>query len=270
MKLKSCLSASIVCSVALASTCTAKAQLFDSFDSIDPSWTTDRRAPAGFESVFFDGDERLRLTVNGVVESAPYHTQFYLTQGRKRPVSLVEGSWLSSVDLYIGEDDLIHNRVAGLWLRAGQDGTEDGAEYPILSFRNFDPADPFNVESPNKTAVWRAWDSDTGNWYDSSLLVTAGWHTLSILFDGSQITYSVDGTEIYTDVTVGAHADRLTTVYLQSYNFGPAVGSEGGNYSVFFDNLSVIAVPEPSMAALLGIGALAIFNRKRSGISQRS
>ena len=46
----------------MAIACPVQAQFVDTFDMIDPAWVTNRYEPAGFETVAFDGDARLRLT----------------------------------------------------------------------------------------------------------------------------------------------------------------------------------------------------------------
>jgi len=43
----------------------AWAQFTDTFSTLAPAWTANRYDPAGFESVVFDGDSRLRLTIDG-------------------------------------------------------------------------------------------------------------------------------------------------------------------------------------------------------------
>jgi hypothetical protein len=55
---------------------------FDTFDTIDPAWVTDRKEPAGFASEVFDGDARLKVSVNGADQSTV--STFYYTEGRQR------------------------------------------------------------------------------------------------------------------------------------------------------------------------------------------
>ncbi|MEM6506298.1 MAG: PEP-CTERM sorting domain-containing protein [Planctomycetota bacterium] len=234
------------------------ASFTDTFDAIDPAWTTDRYEPAGFSSVFFDGDNRLEIAIDDADSAtnrpASFSSGFYDTQGRKR-VSGLEEIWTVSGELYVSSDMVSGNnlRRTDLWARDG-DGSEPNAEYPIFGMRRFDPSDPFNASASNISSVWRVWDPDTGGWVELIDPVTEGWHTLSITGTGSSFVYELNGTTVYTDNTVVPEAD-LTEVFVQAFNFG------GGDYSVYWDNISV--VPEPASLTLLGVAGLGLMVRRR-------
>ena len=245
----------------LSLTSHVNAAYFDGFDSIDSGWVTDRREPAAFTSLFFDGDNRLKITVNGVTEAPPYNSTFYNTQGRQHAAT-VSGPWSLTGQLYISSDFISGNnlRRADIWGRAGLVGDETGAEYFIFGARRFDVSDPFNIAAANITSVWRVWDADTANgWVELASPVVAGWHDLGMTFTGSSLIYTLDNVAVYTDTTLGGLASNFTTMFAQSYNFGAA----NGNYDVYFDNINVVAVPEPSSLALVGIGCLAVVNHIR-------
>jgi hypothetical protein len=242
--------------------CTSYASFSDTFDSIGPGWVTDRREPAAFVSENFLGDNRLKIEVNGVTESSPYNSAFYLTQGRQHQAS-VSGLWSMTGQIYVGSDAVSGNNLRrfDLWGRSGLVGNETGADYWIMGVRRFDAADPFNVSAGNITSAWRVWDGNVG-WIDIATPVATGWHDVGISFDGANVNYSLNGNTVYTDSTVGALAGSFTTVYAQAYNFGP----NNGNYNAYFDNINVTAtaVPEPSsMLALLGVGMLPFIRRFR-------
>src|SRR5262245_20251218 len=84
-----------------------KADVFDSFTSLDQLWVTDRYEPAGFTNVVFDGDSRLRITISDLDSAAnrpaAYSGAFYNTQGRQHVVD-VTGDWTVSAQSYIGSD----------------------------------------------------------------------------------------------------------------------------------------------------------------------
>ena len=235
----------------------------DTFDTIDPAWTTDRYEPAGFSSVMFDGDNRLEIAIADADSAANrpsgYSGTFYNTQGRQRPAS--NGTtWTVSADLYISADMLSGDnlRRTDLWTR-DSNPDENSAQYPIIGVIRNDDSDPFNP-SASLTTRWRVWDGDTANgWVDLSEAVTAGWHTLSIKADGSTFDYAIDGSSVYVDSTVSAAGSAaLQTVFLQAYNFG------GQDYAVYWDNLH--AVPEPASCVLVlgaAVGALGLLRRRR-------
>lgn len=228
----------------------AKAAISDSFDSIDPAWVTDRYEPAGFHSVFFDGDNRLEISISDAESAANRGGQngaFYNTQGRQRPAS-ESTPWTLSADLYISMDMLSGEtlRRTDLWARTGNIGNETDVNYPIIGMRRFDPSDPFNPAAANISTAWRIWDADTANgWVEVGAPAAEGWYNLSIAYDGTSFVYAIDGSTVYTDATVNGL--DLTTVFLQAYNFADD-GNFGGDYAVYWDNLSLTSavVPEPA------------------------
>lgn len=239
--------------LAIASTATVArpSGWLDTFDTIDPSWITDRKEPAGFASEVFDGDARLKLSVVGSQQSTS--GTFYFTEGRKR-AALIDAPWEVAGQVYIDMDAWSDKLVrSDLWARTGLVGNETDVSYPILGFIHNDPNDPFNAGSTSKTWRFRVWDADAGGWQTLSPAVTSGWHDLRILGDGSSFRYYLNNALVYTDNTVGSPT-QLTDVFVQAYNFG---GSN--DYSVYWDNVRAQAVPEPVTlglaAAALGIAA---------------
>jgi hypothetical protein len=103
----------------------ARAQIIDTFDTISPAWVTDRYAPVGFESVNFNGDNRLRITLgpdgSTAIRPAEFSDPFYNTQGRKRSVGIT-GLWTLSAQVYVSS---IFNTTSGqlassdLWGHSG-------------------------------------------------------------------------------------------------------------------------------------------------------
>lgn len=257
-----------VFALVLVATASAPAAVVDTFDFIDPAWVTDRFEPHGFNSVFFDGDNRLEISIDDAESSANrpsgFGGLFYNTQGRQRPVAL-DTPWTVSGDVYVSSDMLSGSnlRRTDLWTR-DSNPVEINAQYPIIGIIRNDPADPFNPNAASLATRWRVWDGDTANgWVDLGAAVTPGWHTLSITADGSSFAYEIDGGSVYLDATASqAGFEGLQTVFVEAYNFSPENLTNGGqNYSVYWDN--VTAVPEPAGAVLVASAMLAGLLRRR-------
>ncbi|MEJ5170615.1 MAG: hypothetical protein WHU10_06475, partial [Fimbriimonadales bacterium] len=172
----------------------------DTFNAIDPAWVTDRQEPHGFATEMFDGDSRLKISVQGASQNTS--STFYYTEGRQRS-ALISAPWSVTGQVYIDmagwSDGLIRT---DLWARTGVVGDETTAAYPIIGFIYNDPADPFNAASTAKTWRYRVWDADAGGWQTLATAVTDGWHDLQILGDGTSFQYFLDGNPVYTDNTI--------------------------------------------------------------------
>jgi hypothetical protein len=257
MKLKSTLFTAVAI---IAFPCAAWAQFTDTFDTINPAWVTNRYEPAGFESVVFDGDSRLRITVDQTGSAAnrnfTYSSGFYDTQGRARPGG-ISGLWAVSANVYISSD---FNTTTGqlvrsdLWAHTGT--TPAGGDYATFGFTN--------EAGPDRAFRLLVFSGATG----SVKLDVANnfqfdaWHALSITSTGSAFEFRLDNTLVFSATTT-AGSDLLSAM-VQSYNFG---GS--GNYTsaVYWDNVTTSAIPEPAVSALLGaVGALgvALWRRRRA------
>jgi len=248
MKLKSTFLA------ALALACfpdAAVAQFVDPFNMIDPSWTVNRYAPAGFDSVIFDGDRRLRLTIDQTGSTAnrdpTFSSPFYNTQGDQRPGGIT-GLWTLSAQVYVSS---AFDTTSGPLVRSsiwGHSGTTDaGGAYMIVGFSNASPA------AIDRAFRFRVFDINYGDFIDLGVpagFVFDSWHVLSGTSTGSAFEYRIDGVLILT-VATAAGSDLLSAM-IQGYNFGQA-----GSYSVYWDNVTVSAIPEPATNAL--IAALAAF-----------
>lgn len=256
----------------LFATTTVAAPFVDTFDTIDPAWVTDRYEPAAFTVENFLGDNRLRIEIDetGAAGNRPsgFGGTFYNTQGRQRAAD-VASPWVLSGDLYI---DSAFNTTTGQLVRTdlwGRDSNpvEGNAVYPIFGITNASPTDGFNPMALDRSFRFRVWDADTVNgWVDIAApggLVFDEFHNLSVAYDGSSLTYKLDGVTLYTDATASAPAvGDLQSVFVEAYNFGT------GDYAVRWDNISVAAVPEPSTVALLGlagVAGLAMVRRRRQG-----
>lgn len=233
------------------------ALLTPDFADAPTGWNTDRFAPDSFSNV---GNYQGRDNVLGIgisrnqgSSARPNGQQgdFYNTQGRQHAVSGGAGSTLAA-DLFIEESwtDATQGHVrTDMW------GVTDNAPlaYPIIGFTNYGGA-----------ARYRIWDADTANgWVDLLTAVVPGsWVALAIEFTGTSFVYSIDGTVVYTDATIG-NATGFSAIIMQAYNFfdttfddTTSTGFVGENYTAHWDNARADTVPEPASLALLG-GALA-------------
>ena len=88
-------------------------------------------------------------------------------------------------------------------------------------------------------------DSFAGAVSPSSLYITRDTDT--------SYTYGYDSTELATGVTIAGTAGIDMQVGIETFGSGTRA----------FDNLEITSVPEPSSAALLGLGGLALLRRRR-------
>ncbi|MDI1251186.1 MAG: hypothetical protein PSV13_20150 [Lacunisphaera sp.] len=244
----------------------ALAQFADTFTTLDPAWIPNRYDPAGFESVVFDGDNRLRLTIDEADSAANrpalFSNAFYDIQGRQHPGG-VTGRWSISAEVYVASAvNTATGQIVGaeLWGHSGP--TPTGGDYLTLGFTNASPTDAYDINAADRTFRFQAYDATLGNWVD--LGVPGGflfdtWHTLSGVSTGATFAYYIDGNLVYTKAT--AAGDDLESVIVQGANYGAT-----GSYAVYWDNVTASAIPEPAAVALLAAVAalgLVIWHRRQ-------
>ncbi|MCA9302627.1 MAG: hypothetical protein KC996_00745 [Phycisphaerales bacterium] len=246
----------MIVALALATLPAVASVYTDSFDSINPAWTTDRYAPSLFESIADptprnDGNV-LRLGVSDADSElnrpASYASSFYNTQGRQMNIS-AGPVWSVSAEVYIDSSwDPINgnSRRTGLWTR-DSNPVENNSNYPIFSFLSDNGS--FQIRAYDSQAGWHNLGTSAFNGFDS-------WNTVRIESTGSSFDYYLNDTYLWSDLTYSATGfEDLRTVYLQAYNFG------AGDYEVYWDNLTV--TPAPGSAALLVVGTFFCTRRKR-------
>lgn len=198
----------------------------------------------------FDGDSRLRLTIDGADSAANRPPEFssacYNIQGRERPGGIT-GRWSPGADIYV---DSAFNTSTGPLVRTalwGHTGTPpEGGDYLILGFSNAIPTDPLNAAAADRAFRFRTFDGNFGDYVDLGVpvgFVFDTWHTLTGIATGPTLDYYIDGELVYTEATV-AGADLLSAM-IQGYNFGQA-----GSYSVYWDNVTATTIPEPAAGAV--------------------
>jgi hypothetical protein len=237
----------------------AMAQIADRFDTLSPAWVTDRYDPAGFDTVAFLGDNRLRLTIDQTGTTAnraiAFDSVFYNTQGRSRPGGII-GLWTLSAQIYVASS---FNTTTGtlasgeLWAQTGT--TPATGSYMIFGFTNSSPTDPLNPSATDRSFRFRVFTADIDNWIDLDLPASFSfdtWHTLTATATNSTFEYRLDGVLVLIRPT-GSPRD-LQTVFLEGYNFGQA-----SSYSVYWDNVvaaaSVVPVITSTTSAPGTVGA---------------
>ncbi len=110
------------------------------------------------------------------------------------------------------------------------------------------------------------YDGSTNNIVYSAPITLNAWHTLAIVADfaANTYTFSFDGTSssafpfdpLYT-------SDVLQRESLITYASPDAGGNLRSAFTAYYDNVSAVATPEPTSAALLAFGGLALAGIRR-------
>jgi hypothetical protein len=226
------------------------------------AWFTDRYEPDSFSNV---GMVNGRNNVLGIGissddaaanRSPSYSSSFYNTQGRQYTVTGGAGAGsVLSADLYL---DRSWESAANGLRRTDMWGVMSGGaalSYPIIGFTN-----------DGTGARFRVWDEDTVNgWVDvADHLDFGNWINLSIDFTGTSLLYSIDGDLVYTDNDLNG-ADEFSAIIMQAYNFYSGTEAPGTEYTAYWANAAVTAVPEPGTLALIGAGlaGIGVLRRRR-------
>lgn len=219
------------------------------------SWYTDRYAPAAFESVAFDGDNRLKHAISEddseANRPASYSGAFYNTQGRKYDIP---GATSLSVDLYIPQAwETTGSRMAGIWGTA-VDASDAISAYPVIEFY-----------SNGQNGLFHVWDSQSG-WIDLGLptgFAYDDWYTLEISLSANAFNFAVNDLA-YADTDAGGSLE-FSNAILQGYNSGQSFDIYWDNFSYNDGTEAAAPVPEPSTLVLLGAGlaGLAVCRRRK-------
>ncbi len=241
---------------------------FDDPAELD-DFSTDRTEPTNFEIRSFDGDNRLYMGVFGEDQSTG--GAYYYTEGRSySPATPIAGQWMISGELYLNtawSQTPPPEYRTDIW---GLTKTAEGEEaaYPILSFGQTIENDPDVDDEDDITLAggFQVWDAEAGGWV--AVADAAGlfgtWVEMTIMGSPSSFDYYINGDMVYSDTTTAGSA-TLDTMYLQVKNYGTGVNGENYDYSTYYDNITVAAVPEPlTMITLAGAaGALGGYIRRR-------
>ncbi len=208
-------------------------------------WYRDRKEPAGFTNETFNGDSRLKLSI----DAGDHHStsSYHNTQGRSY---LLPYQGPVSIDLYIPDAwETTGRRMAGFW-GVGADASGDASTFPIIEFASDD-----NDGDGNPNPRFQFWTAS--GWVDQGLptgFTYDDWHTLTIEMTDNDFVLSVG--DIQYSESIPTDTVELASVILQGYNH------DAVSYDIYWDNFKV--VPEPATLALLGLGGLALLRRRRA------
>lgn len=198
----------------------------------DGAWYPDRYRPAAFTSDVLDGNNVLKISIEGIADGVPnrppaYSNTFYNTQGRKFNqcggcVTVLKG------DLWIPADWAADHRRSDMWATA-YDASNTISLYPIIGFRNPDAVSP---------GIYY-WDG-AGAWVNSGVVITYdSWYNLGFRIAGSNLEYLVNNLVVGTIPSGGS--TYFGDIIMQAYNFNdpalPLASQSTDSYDAYWDNL---------------------------------
>ncbi|MEI7898196.1 MAG: immunoglobulin-like domain-containing protein, partial [bacterium] len=187
-------------------------------------WYTDRYAPYAFETAIFNGDSRLKHSINAVnYQGFP---SFYATQGRG--YELMANTSSMEIKLYVpAEWQNTNKRMGGFWgVAVDKNGLVSG--YPIVEFAS-------DLTGPRFQAY------DNGVWVNMGLpagFSYGSWVTLKVeMMPTGEFKLSA-GNLSYTTVGLApAKSVRIKSLILQGHNYDPS-GTQGVTYDIYWDDLA--------------------------------
>jgi len=201
-------------------------------DSQTPdAWYPDRYPPAGFNSSYYDEDNRLNVTIDKD-DYLPHGTTFHNYQGRKYDLANPINTYLTA-DLYIGSDWETNNRHASLWATTFNE-TDAISGYPIFGFTN---GSGFKIYSQDVDQDGNDTDGDgylESGWYTVGFPTSVwngydAWYTLEIKLTASSYKYYINDELVWTDIMT-FNSQYFGNMMLQGYNYNET-------YNIYWDNV---------------------------------
>jgi len=207
-------------------------------------WYTDRYAPFGFTNEMFDGDMRLKHSIDASdcspCRGGSFNSAFYDTQGRKFDIP---GTTKMSIDLYIPSSwATTGRRMAGFWGTAF-DSSSSISGFPIIEFTSTDSNPRFRWFTQAGGGSWIDLGLPTGFAYDD-------WYTLTIELVGGEWIGTVGDLTVTDTLTFGSV--EIGNVILQGHN-----NTAGVTYDIYWDNFTygtgASAEDNCNVASLIGV-----------------
>jgi hypothetical protein len=217
------------------------------------NWGVDRYAPNAWTPNVLDplGSQALRVHIDNADRRdlrTGYGVQFYDTQGRVRLNGFKATEVGGEVFIPMSWELQGNLRQAALWSR-DSNTVENDSFYPIISFINNDPDDPYNPEAVT-IPRFRIWDSTVGwidrpdiaiNWdqYNSFVIRDTG-HSHQYFINGNLVE------ELSGSQYSAAGAEGIKEVILEATNFGLAENEAtlpDSSYDVLWRNVYAIDPP---------------------------
>jgi len=248
--------AALAAALLLGISAASAAELMPDYGQVPTGWSVDRYAPAGFSNLgTVNGmNNVLGISISSDQDAANrggQNASFYNTQGEFHSITGGMGDSLTA-ELYVpGSWANASNgaRRTDMWGEIGNQG-----DFPVIGFTNDNGVDAF--------AGFRTFNDVTGLWTDLSNAVNYnGWNTLSIVDDGTNFDYFVNGVAAGS-IVVSDTTDPFSEVLMQAYNFGdPSLFPNAvvNDYTGMWANVgSAVAAPEPTALTIFGGGLLVL------------
>lgn len=175
---------------------------------INGAWYPDRYRPAAFESFDLNGQNVLKLGIDGAdgaqLRPSAFSSAFYNTQGRKFNQSGLN-SKLVKAKLFIPADWATKKRRSDIWATA-QNSSNAVSYYPILGFANTTGSNP----------TFRYWNGS--DWTNAPYAIAYDeWYDLEIEIGGNDLIYRINSDVIATLDANGSVSWK--DIIIQAYNF---------------------------------------------------
>lgn len=168
-------------------------------------------------------------------------------------------------NLQDGTAPTLTNQVVAMGFNNSQSGSDSGGQFymaRILGYVVAAGADPDGGADESGTlgsgAFFKLNDA-SGNALTKR---TLGWHNLKVEISSDNVAQGQDY-KFYVDGILAETVNNVGTTVRSYDNIALGSGVSNASTSAFFDNMKLEVVPEPTSLALLSLGGVSIFARRR-------